>query len=143
MLKKIRLRIISLLFMDFVTLLLLFLMLTYHGVQHIFLIFMGAVLFVLGLYDLKTGLLSLVLLEIFKMPVGQMARGGPLNIVPLGMSVFVAFFGIAGLFEHGLVNIGQANMMTGYIFMQFAVWFIAIGTVIMLVAIGTHILSSD
>lgn len=122
-----------LLALDLLLLLVLLLLMVYYGLSHIFLLGLGILLFLLSLYDNRTGHLSTVTALLFSLPVGS--GKGKLNWLPVLLSLVLVFYGASILLEHGLVNTAQRGAMQSGLFLQMALWSVAVAGLIIAAAV--------
>ncbi len=104
---------------DLALLLLLLLFLSYHGMSHLMLLFMGLTFLLLTLYDLKTGHLSAFFSEF--LGLDSAAELDKFRWLPVGLSSLLLVLSVPVLMEHGLVNVDQRWAMQHGSFLRIAI----------------------
>lgn len=125
------------LLLDFSSLAAVFLIFTYYGMCHILLLFLGLLFFFLGIYDLRTGVLSLLIRQLFGLSRKE-KQSGILNLIPVMLSVIVVLYSLPLLLQHGLINTSQESLMQGNIFIQFTIMLIGATLFVLIAAAGSY-----
>ncbi len=122
--------------LDLATLLAVLLVLSYYGMSHLMILLLGAVLLILALYDLSSGLLSAFFSDFFRLETP--ADLGRFKIMPVMLAAFLLVISAPVVFEHGLVNEGQrwAMQHEGQ-FLRIALPAAIGGLVVIAIALGT------
>ncbi len=121
--------------LDLAFLLALLLFLSYYGLSHLLILFMGLLFLVLTLYDLRSGALS----ELFSnfLNLSGPDELGPIRWLPVILSALLLFLSLPVLLEHGLVNSAQCWAMQHGQFARVALPALAGGVAVIAIAIWT------
>lgn len=125
--------------LDFTLLVVIFLLFTYLGMCHLLLLFLGLLCLVMGIYDIRTGTLSMIIREFFKLPSPPPKKNGFSNMIPLILAVIVIWYSLPQVLEFGLINTNQSLIIRGNYFIQFTVWLTGFSFIIVIAAIISHL----
>ena len=120
---------------DLFFLLVLLLFLSYYGMSHLIILFMGLLFLVLTIYDLKTQFFS----ELFSAFLGLTGPRelGNMKWLPVVLSALLLYLSLPVLLEHGLVNTAQRWAMQHGQFVRVAIPAVAGGIIVMVIAVWT------
>jgi len=121
--------------LDLTVLLIILLLLAFHGMSHLLLLLMGLLFLVLTIYDLRSG----NLLKIFSEFLGVSDAGelGRYRWLPVMLSALLLMLSLPVFLDHGLVNSAQRWAMQQGQFIRVAVPAVAGGIAVMAIAIWT------
>lgn len=121
--------------LDLTVLLIILLLLAYHGMSHLLLLLMGLLFLVLTIYDLRSGNLS----KIFSEFLGVSGAGelGRFRWLPVMLSALLLMLSLPVFLDHGLVNSAQRWAMQQGQFIRVAVPAVAGGIAVMAIAVWT------
>ncbi len=129
------------LFLDFSSLIALFLLFTYYGFIFPALFLFAFLILVLLLLDLRRNFLSHLILEMMNLPgkekdkeQKEVKKKNKRNYLPVFLALFVMIYSFSQLMEHGLINNVRAFADSG-VFGEFALWLSGFGFIIFLSAV--------
>lgn len=128
--------------LDLFSLVAVFLLFVYLGMGHTLLLCIGLLFLILGLYDLRTGRLSVLIHKLLYQqtytPISAWPlRGGILNIIPLLMAGGIVYYSFPLVIAHGFVN-RDWNLTDGNYFLQFTLWLVGLSLFIIIEAVGLY-----
>lgn len=97
--------------LDLVLLLVLLLILSFYGMSHLMIFFLGLVFLVITIYDLRTSCFSSLFSSFLNLADSE--ETGRFKWLPVSLSVLLLIFSVPVLLEHGLVNSSQRWAMQG------------------------------
>jgi len=133
-------RLLLFIFFDLLVLSAIFLLFSYYGMSHVFLLLLAVMVLVLGYYDITTGHFSALLVMLFGLPLES---GGkkfkPVNFLPLVVAVGFIWYSISSIREHGLVNELQKRSIQDGDFWFFIICILLLSLVMALASILLYI----
>jgi hypothetical protein len=122
--------------LDLATLLFVLLILSYYGMSHLMILLLGAVLLMLALYDLQSGLLSAFFADFLGLE--NPANLGRFKLLPVILAALLLLMSTPVVFEHGWVNETQRwAMQQGGQLIKVALPAVVGGIVVIAIALGT------